>query len=281
LQRGCAVLQGFGLDVVVSEHVLDRSTDPPYLAGSDADRAADLHRAWLDPGIAAVVCARGGYGAMRLLDQLDWAALAQGEPKILLGGSDATALHQAFATHLGLATLFGPMPATAILDGTQPDQISLTALRTMLLDPDRARVLSSPRTRTLIGGRARGVSTGGTLSLLAAGVGSPEYRPASGGIVFVEDVAELPYRIDRMFTQLLRAGWFAGVQGIVAGTWAGCGTDEEIDRVLLDRLGFLDVPLLAGMDFGHGVPQLTVPLGIAAELDATAGTVVFTTPALQ
>jgi muramoyltetrapeptide carboxypeptidase len=272
------VLSGLGLEVVVGTHALGHHGG--HLAGEDVDRAADLQSAWLDPGIAAIVCARGGYGAMRLLDHLNWAALAEAEPKILLGCSDVTALHEAFASRLGVATLFGPMPATAIFDEGEPHQESLAALVTMLFAPDRARVLTSPGVRTLIGGEAQGITTGGTLTLLAAGVGSPEHRPAAGGIAFLEDVCEAPYRLDRMLTQLLRAGWFSGVAGIVTGTWRDCGSTEETDRLLLDLLEPLGVPLLAGLDFGHGIPQLTVPLGIAAELDADVGTVVLATPAL-
>jgi len=279
LHYGCALLCDLGLEIVLGTHVLDRSSQVEHLAGEDANRAADLERAWLDPDIAAVICARGGYGATRVLDHLDWAAMARAEPKILLGCSDSTALHQAFAAQLGVATLFGPMVATAVL-GESADLVSLTALRTVLFEPERARVLTCPGLRTLLSGQAEGITTGGTLSLLAAGVGGPECRPATGGVVFIEDIDEAPYRIDQMLTQLLRSGWFTGVAAIVAGVWEQCGAPDEIDRLLIERLEPLDVPVLAGLDFGHGIPQLTVPLGVAAKLNANTGTVVLSTPGL-
>ncbi|WSY19089.1 LD-carboxypeptidase (plasmid) [Embleya sp. NBC_00896] len=283
LRAGCAVLGGLGLDVVVGEHALDEIA-PGHLAGTDRDRARDLERAWRDPDIAAVVCARGGYGATRLLDHLRWDLMAEAEPKILLGSSDVTALHQAFATRLGVATLFGPMPATAgfVTAAGVPDDGTLAHLRTALFAPEDALVFASPRAHCLVAGRARGVTTGGTLTLLAAAVGCPESAPtATGAIVLLEDTGEQPYRIDRMLTQLLRAGRFAGAAGVVAGTWTDCGPADRVAAVLRERLAHLGVPVLAGLDFGHGRPQLTVPLGVEAELDAGAGTLTLTSAALR
>jgi muramoyltetrapeptide carboxypeptidase len=276
LDRGCEVLRGIGLSVTVAEHVLDQDG---YLAGSDRDRAADLQRAWLDPAVAAVVCARGGYGATRVLDHLDWATMAAAEPKVFLGGSDLTALHGAFAARLGVATLFGPMPATQLLGNGEPNLTSLQHLRDTLLAPEAVRVLGGAGTTAVEGGRAHGVTCGGTLTLLAAAAGTPDLRYASGGIALLEDVGEEPYRIDRMLTQLLRAGWFDGVSGVALGSWVRCG--EGAADVLAERLSPLGVPLLAGLPFGHGRPQLTVPLGVPAELDADAGTLTCDLPALS
>jgi muramoyltetrapeptide carboxypeptidase len=280
LAEGRALLATWGLRVSTGTHVLDRCSGVGNLAGRDADRAADLERAWLDPDIAAVVCARGGYGAMRVLEHLDWAAMGRAAPKIFLGSSDITALHQAVAAHLGVATLFGPMLATATPG--EPDSGSLSGLRTTLFHPEQAQVLTSPEIRVLVPGRARGIITGGTLTLLAATAGtSTAGRGATGGIAFLEDLNEAPYRIDRMLTQLLHAGWFTGVAGVVAGRWLRCGTPAEVDQVLLERLGPLGVPVLAGLDFGHGARQMTIPLGIPAELDTGTGTITLTTPALH
>src|SRR5690606_3631681 len=132
LARGRRLLTELGLEVVTGAHVLDREG---FLAGSDAGRAADLQEAWCDPDIAAVICARGGYGTTRLLGLLDWDAMAAAEPKILLGSSDITALHRAFACRLGVATLFGPMPATGVLGGPEgPERETLAQLREALLE---------------------------------------------------------------------------------------------------------------------------------------------------
>jgi muramoyltetrapeptide carboxypeptidase len=262
LERGCAVLRGLGLDVVVAKHVLDR--DPAgltYLAGSDADRAADLQDAWCDPRIAAVLCARGGYGATRVLDHLDWPALRRATPKLLHGSSDITALHTAFGRRLGVTTSFGPMIASTVADA-EPE--GLDHLRASLFGagaPVRG-------THALRGGRARGVLTGGTLTLLASLLGTAHAPPpATGRIAFLEDVDEHPYRIDRMLTQLLQAGWFEGVAGIVLGTWIDCG---DLTTVFADRLTPIGVPILAGVPVGHGPRQLTLRLGADTVLDADA-----------
>lgn len=280
LERGVAVLESWGLDVVVGRHALARAR---HLAGSDEERAEDLQRAWCDPAVRAVVCARGGSGAARIVDLLDWAAMLDAGPRVLVGFSDVTVLHQAVANRLGLATLFGPMVATEAFaggDGDGPgDAWSVERLRATLFEPQRVRVLADSGLRTEVGGRAGGVLVGGTLALLANTVGTPEHRPARGGIVVLEDVAEPAWRIDSMLTQLLRTGWFEGVAGIVLGSWSGCGPDAV--STIVERLAPLGVPLVSGLPFGHDVPQLTVPLGLAADLDADAGTLVLRQPALR
>jgi muramoyltetrapeptide carboxypeptidase len=275
LARGCGVMESWGLDVVTGAHVLDRTA---HLAGADEDRAADLQQAWCDPSIGAVLCARGGSGATRLLDLLDWDAMLRAEPKVFVGYSDATALHEAIATRLGLTSLFGPMPASAPFGGESPDLASLDHLRRTLFEPEQVQVLRGDDTRSVVPGRATGVTVGGTLALLASTIGTSESRAAGGGIVVLEDITEPAYRLDNLLTQLLRSGWFDGVRGIVLGTWVDCG-DDAADTVC-SRLETLGVPLLAGLPFGHGVPQLTVPLGVEAELDADAGTLTMIVPAL-
>lgn len=275
LARGVGILEAWGLQVVVGAHALERDR---HLAGDDEGRAADLQAAWTDPSVRAVVCARGGSGAARLLDLLDWDAVRRAEPRVLVGFSDATVLHEAAATHAGVAGLFGPMAATEVFGGAAPDAETVEHLRTTLFQPERAQVLSGAGTRRIAGGRAAGVTVGGTLSLLAGSVGTPESRPARGGIVVLEDVTEEPYRIDGLLTQLLRAGWFDGVRGVALGSWVGCG-DDAVETVTA-RLQHLGVPVLADLPFGHGVPQLTVPLGVEAVLDADAGTLTMCEPAL-
>ncbi|TMQ95694.1 LD-carboxypeptidase [Actinomadura soli] len=289
LEAGCAVLHDLGLDAVVGKHALDPVNlghSGPLrdgwhrLAGSDADRAADLQDAWCDPRVRAVICARGGYGATRVLDLLDWDALgaaaeasaASGRgPKILHGASDVTALHAAFGTRLGITTSFGPMPAGMIADLApavsrgMPDE-SLDGLRAALFGGP----VALPGTHALRPGRAEGPLTGGTLSLLTALLGTPYAPPpAAGRIVFLEDVTEAPYRIDRMLVQLLQAGWFDGAAGIALGSWRDCGDPAELDSVFAARLGPLGVPVLAGVPAGHGPRQRTLELGAPAVLDTT------------
>ncbi|MBX6382708.1 MAG: LD-carboxypeptidase [Microbispora sp.] len=251
LERGTEVLTGLGLRVVHGESILAREG---YLAGSDEARAADLRDAWCDPGVAAVVCARGGYGATRLLGLLDWDAMAAAGPKILLGSSDITALHRAFAERLGVATLFGPMPATAVIGGPDgPEPATLAHLREALFEGGTPAPIKGGR--VIVPGRAEGRLTGGNLALLAALCGTPYALRARGRIVLLEDVTEEPYRIDRMVTQLLQAGCLDGAAGIVLGSWVDCGDPLPM---LAERLAPLGVPVLAELPVGHGTPQMCV-----------------------
>ncbi|MGC3001845.1 S66 peptidase family protein [Streptomyces sp. G35A] len=277
LRAGLDVLRGWDLDPVVAPHVLDRHGAFGYLAGTDADRAADLQSAWCDPAVDAVICARGGYGAQRVADLLDWAAMRTAGPKVFVGFSDITALHEAFAVRLGLVTLHGPMAAGADFVKSARAQ---EHLRATLLAPDTVRTVRSDGT-ALVPGRARGVTLGGCLSLLAAELGTPHARPsARGGLLCLEDVGEETYRLDRYLTQLLRAGWLDGVSGLLLGSWAQCEPYGGVRALLADRLGGLGVPVAEQFGFGHCDDALTVPFGVTAELDADAGTLTLDEPAL-
>ncbi|MEV5147886.1 LD-carboxypeptidase [Streptomyces sp. NPDC052727] len=278
LQAGLDVLRGWDLDPVVAPHVLDRHPEFGYLAGTDADRAADLQNAWCDPAVDAVLCARGGYGAQRVIDLLDWDALRAAGPKVFVGFSDLTVLHEAFATRLGLATLHGPMAAGVDFIKNARAQ---EHLRATLFAPETVRTIASGGT-ALVPGRARGVTLGGCLCLLAAELGTPHARPsARGGLLCLEDVGEETYRLDRYLTQLLRSGWLEGVRGVLLGSWADCADYTELRALLADRLGGLGVPVAENVGFGHGEGALTIPLGVAATLDAEAGTLTLDEPALR
>ncbi|GAT79915.1 peptidase U61 [Streptomyces sp. F-3] len=278
LRAGLDLLRGWGLDPVVAPHVLDRHDTFDYLAGQDADRAADLQNAWCDPSVDAVLCARGGYGAQRMVDLLDWEAMRAAGPKVFVGFSDITALHEAFATRLGLVTLHGPMAAGVdfVKNARAQDH-----LRATLFAPETVRTIASGGT-ALVPGRARGVTLGGCLALLAAGLGTPHTRPgAAGGLLCLEDVGEETYRLDRYLTQLLRAGWLEGVCGLLLGSWENCDTPGRVRALLADRLGTLGVPVAEDFGFGHCDGALTIPFGVRAELDADAGTLTLDEPALR
>ncbi|WP_328409135.1 LD-carboxypeptidase [Streptomyces violaceus] len=281
LQAGLDILRGWDLDPVVAPHVLGRHRALDYLAGTDAERAADLRDAWCDPSVAAVLCARGGYGAQRMVDLLDWAAMRAAGPKVFAGFSDITVLHQAFATRLGLVTLYGPgVAGVDFLKNARAQE----QLRATLFEPESVRTLTAvpPGGSALVPGRARGVTLGGCLSLLASDLGTPHaHAAARGGLLLIEDIGESPYRLDRYLTQLLRTGWLDGVAGIVLGSWATCGPYEDLRAVFADRLGGLGVPVVEEFGFGHGEGALTMPLGLVAELDAGNGTLTFDEPALS
>ncbi|MFT4165428.1 MAG: DUF4031 domain-containing protein, partial [Microlunatus sp.] len=229
LARGVALLESWGLRARLQPHVLGRDARLPYLAAGDYQRAADLSDAWADPEVATVWAARGGYGAQRMVDLLDWSAVRAAAPKWLIGFSDITALHTRLGRELDLVTVHGPGLATVEqLD----DELSATALRSLLM--------SAPVPRTVlaegigaVAGVARGRLVGGNLSLLAADVGV-EPAPEASVIAVFEDVGECPYRVDRMLTQLLRSRWFDQVRGVVVG---------DLDSaVVLERLGRLGIP---------------------------------------
>lgn len=278
LDAGVAHLESWGLRVNVGRHVRRRHPDLDYLAGPDTDRAADLQRAWCDPEVDAVLCARGGYGSMRVLEHLDWTAMACCEPKVLVGSSDVTALHEALAAHLGPVTVFGPMVAT------QPfveDARAREHLRRTLFEPETVTTLTSPTTTPLVAGRARGITYGGNLSLLAGLLGSPDVlQPPEGGIAVLEDVTEEPYQLDRFLTQLVRSGWFARAGGIALGSWTDCGPQEKVRTTMENLLGDLGIPVVWDLGFGHCAGQRSVPLGVTAELDTSTCRLTLAHPAL-
>ncbi len=228
---------------------------------------------WSDPDIRAVLCAHGGYGSVRLLDLLDWGPLskvaADNPPKPFVGSSDITALHRALALHLGVRTYYGPVVAGPILGEPTPCPLTVRSFAGTLFSPGAPSDMSGGT--CIVPGKAQGVTTGGTLTLICSLAGAPEFRSAAGAVVLLEDVKESPYRIDRMLTQLVRGGWFDGARGIACGSSEACGPAEQITEILLDRLGGLDIPVATGLPFGHGPTQMTVPLGTRAELDATSG----------
>ncbi|MEU6243854.1 LD-carboxypeptidase [Streptomyces sp. NPDC047024] len=278
LRAGLDVLRDWGLEPVVAPHVLDRHGEFAYLAGTDADRAADFQRAWCDPSVDAVLCARGGYGVQRMVDLLDWEAMRAAGPKVFVGFSDITVLHEAIATRLGLVTLHGPMAAGIDFIGSERAR---EQLRLTLLAPEKVQVIASGG-GALVPGRARGVTLGGCLSLLAAELGTPHARPsARGGLLCLEDVGEETYRLDRYLTQLLRSGWLEGVRGVLLGSWEKCDPYDRVRPLLADRLGPLGVPVAEEFGFGHCADALTVPFGVAAELDADQGTLTLEEPALR
>lgn len=278
LLSGLDILRGWDLDPVVAPHVLDTHPRFGYLAGTDQDRARDLVEAWCDPSVAAVFCARGGYGVQRMADLLDWSAMRAAGPKVFVGYSDITALHEAFATRLGLVTLHGPMTAAVTF---LKDARTQESLRATLFEPESVQTLGLDTASGLVPGRAAGVTLGGCVSLLAADLGTPHARRgAAGGLLLIEDVGEEPYRLDRVLTQLLRSGWLDGVAGIGLGSWAQCGPYEEVRALLLDRLGGLGVPVVEELGFGHGETNLTVPLGVPGVLDADSATLTLAVPAL-
>ncbi|MDF8263260.1 S66 peptidase family protein [Luteipulveratus flavus] len=265
LEKGLAVLRGWDLEPVVLESA--RSVHPTlgYLGGTDELRARDLEAALTDPAYDAVLLGRGGYGAQRALDLVDWSAVAAAgpRPRHVVGFSDATALQEALLHHLGWTSLYGPMVATWYFEQERAQQ----SLRQLLLAPDDVTGIDLPDAVPLVDGTAQGVVLGGCATLLSSSIGTATSVPARDAILFLEDVDEDPFRLDRVFTQLRRSGYLDGVRGVLTGTFDGCGEPEAVREVLRDRFGDLGVPVLTGADIGHGVALQTLPIGRPARLD--------------
>ncbi|MGR4009997.1 S66 peptidase family protein [Leucobacter sp. 1207-22] len=261
VEKAEALLRSWGLEPVRGAHVLDRHERAHgYLAGSDADRAADLTAAWTDPSIDAVFCVRGGYGAIRILDLLDADALAAAEPKPLIGSSDITALHEFWQQRLGVPTWFTPMIATNDLLES-PNNVE--DLRVAVLGAGPLEIARDADTETLVPGVATGDLTGGNLSLLAMNVGSHPSTGdrARGKIVLIEEVHESPYRIDGLMQILLRSGYFDGAVAVGLGTWVDCGDLDEVKALMRELLEPLGVPVIWGLRFGHGPDVSSFPIG--------------------
>lgn len=257
--------RSLGWEPVVAPHALSRLG---YLAGTDAERVDDLNAALRDDAIDGVWCLRGGYGAMRLLPDVDYAALRR-RPKPLIGYSDITVLHAAVGRYCDLVSFHGPTARGALSDFTRSSLVRAVIERRDPCGPSDAR--------TLRGGRAEGRLAGGNLALLAALCGTP-YAPDYGGaILVVEDVGESTYRIDRMLRQLAMSGALSHVSAIAfghftEGTPHGDESSLVLDEVLREAADVAGVPAVTGIPLGHIADQWTVPLGARAELDADAGT---------
>jgi muramoyltetrapeptide carboxypeptidase len=261
---GVAELEGLGFRVQASADLGRRTR---FTAGSVERRVAELHELYANPEVRAIVCARGGAGASSLLPHLD-AARFTADPKPFVGYSDVTALHL-YLGRLGFVTVHGPMAGRSLVAGRYHPESLLAALTgegaPYSSDVDDLEVLRE--------GEAVGILRGGCLSLLAAAAGTPwALRPdAAGTILFIEDVRERPFRIDRMLTQLRLSGALENVKGIVFGEMKGCGTaageEYTLEEVLADSLAGLDVPMAIGLSSGHtNAPNVSLPLGVRARL---------------
>lgn len=277
-----------GLVPKVGQHVLGRHG---YLAGTDRDRAADVNAMFADKSVKMVLAVRGGWGCARLLPYVDW-NVVRANPKLLMGYSDITALHMAIAAKGGGITLHGPNGSSAwgkasvesfkavAFDGATP------LFQNPVANEDRL-VQRKWRTQPLTGGKARGRLLGGNLTVLTALVGTPYLPDFTGAILFLEDIDEAEYRIDRMLTQLGQAGILGKLAGVVFGQCTSCrnpGGGEfggfTLSEILRQHLGALKVPAYQGAFFGHISDQFALPVGVQAELDADAGTLRLLEPAV-
>jgi muramoyltetrapeptide carboxypeptidase len=257
-ESGIEVIESMGFRVNIPEALLDPKG---YLSASDETRAIHINRYFADPCIKAIFCARGGYGAIRVLEWLDWETILK-NPKIFVGYSDITVLLSAFYARCGLAVFHGPMAATL----ADSDEDSKNALLAALAGQNPYQI-SLENCRILIPGRTTGPVIGGNLTSLCHLMGTSYAPKTNNHIVFLEDRGEAPYRIDRMLTHLSLAGCFEDIAGLVLGSFTECGEYHDIERRAIDILGRRDVPLVSGLNAGHGGRNLTIPMGVPAILN--------------
>ncbi len=268
--NGKKVLENRGFKVSIAPHALNKNK---YLAGTDGERLADLHRMFLDPYIDGIICLRGGYGSMRVLSKIDYGVIRR-NPKVLVGYSDITALHLAIWKKTGLVTFSGPMLATEF--GYEQDDFTLDHFFKAVTSTNPLGVIPSAlgnQSEIITPGRACGRLIGGNLSLVAATLGTPYELDTRETILFLEEVDEEPYRVDRMLQQLLLAGKLSDAAGVVFGECVNCEAKEHarsfsLLEVIRMNLESLKIPCFYGLRSGHGSHKATLPLGVTAEMDA-------------
>ncbi len=269
-------LEYLGLEVILGDNYYARHG---YFAGEDEARASDINAFFAEPSIR-MIFARGGWGSPRLLPLIDYESVAA-NPKVLLGYSDATALITAVHVMTGLVTFHGPSPLN-VFSAEHFRRVVMNGEHYRLENPslltENTLVQTENRIRTIRGGKARGRILGGNLSLLTAVMGSPYLPDWEGSILFIEDVNEAVYRVDRMMTELSLAGVLGKIRGFVFGRCTECGPGEgfgslTMEEMIAEHIRPLGIPAFAGTMIGHIDEQFTVPLGIDVEIDADAGTI--------
>jgi muramoyltetrapeptide carboxypeptidase len=257
LDQGIACLKSLGFGVKVPAEIFDQKR---YLAGDDRCRAEVIHDLAVDPDIKGIICARGGFGAMRMLSHLDW-HLIETHPKLFVGFSDATALLTAVMQQARTGVVHGPN----LVSLAEADPVT----RTAFLDAVTGRVtgVSIDRGVCVAPGCAEGILAGGNLATLTHLLGTKFAPDFSQAVVFLEDVGEPAYKIDRMLTQMKLAGVFTRVRGVITGTFERCDHPEYLPEIFADIFGEYQIPVLMGLDAGHGAVNLSLPMGCPIHLD--------------
>lgn len=258
IEPGVALLESRGYSVRLSDALYEKKG---YLAGEDSIRQAELERMFGDEEVKAVICARGGYGTLRLLERLDF-NLIRSHPKIFMGFSDITALLWAFYKKTGLITFHGPMVKSLGSDqarNLESFENLMTAESPLQLKLDQGTVIRP--------GKVSGTLLGGNLSLISHMIGTAFMPSLKGVVLFLEDTGEASYRIDRYLTHLRLSGLLDDLAGIILGRFEGCEEMEQLPDLFAERLVGLGIPVCSGLPVGHGAENPALPLGIQATLD--------------
>lgn len=257
--QGIEVIKQMGFEPVFAERIFLKTG---YFAGTCQQRARELQDFFDAPDIQAVWCVRGGYGSMRLLDALDYERIEK-HPKIFVGCSDITALLAALYHKCRMITFHGPMVASL----ARADSLTIESVVHSLSGKGIAEI-KAVKGRVIRPGKAAGRVLGGNLSTLCHLLATPYFPDLTGKILFLEDIGEKPYRIDRMLTHMHMAGCFNSLAGLAAGSFTRCGSCWEIDRIFTDIFGSGLFPVVTGFPAGHGMPNKTLPMGAVATLDS-------------
>ena len=258
-ERGIECLKDLGLEVFTPPELLNATG---YLAGPDQHRARFVNQLFADKSVDAIICARGGYGSIRILSLLDYQMIAA-NPKVFIGFSDITALLTVLVDRCGLATFHGPV-VTSLADAPAATRDSLLRAVTS----DAKLEIRGSGGLTISPGSVAGIVYGGNLTTLCHLVGTPYAPKLTDKILFLEDRAEAPYRIDRMLAHMKLAGCFEQLAGIALGSFENCGPLDDIYNIVAETFRDKPLPILAGLDVGHGKNNFTLPLGVEATLDA-------------
>ncbi len=279
---GIRLLKDMGFKVKFARDPLAAGSD--YLAGCDADRADELHILWADPEVNGLMAVRGGYGCMRILEHLDL-DLIRHSPKLFVGFSDITVLLNYITSQTGLVTMHGPVLTTlSRCDSRTIDSFYNTVTGRMehTIKPGNLEILAGR-------GKAQGILMGGNLTTLTHLLATPFEPPLDGSILFLEDVGEAPYRIDRILTQIKLAGRFDTINGLILGSFTAdlsddsgeIKTDEPVWQRILDLFGESGIPIWGNFPIGHGPENRTLPVGLPVELDSSAGILHLTGPSTR
>jgi muramoyltetrapeptide carboxypeptidase len=275
IQQGVEHLRSRGLRVTVADNIAHAHRG--YLAGSDDERLETLNRYLNSDEYDAFLFTRGGYGAMRILDRIDYDAIRR-NPRPVIGFSDLTALHQAMATQANVASFHGPMVNLDFYNGLSPD---IERWFWSMLGGGAPLTHALARNQVVCEGQAEGILFGGCLSLINDLIGTPYDFWIDDGIWFWEDVDEPTYRLDRMLTHLGLSGRLKKIRGVAIGKLKGCGSEAEIDALLHETFDPYGVPVVRDLPFGHHGDNLLMPIGAPAQLSTSSLTLTVTQAAVQ
>jgi muramoyltetrapeptide carboxypeptidase len=275
IEAGVRTLESRGLRVTLASNIDHRHRG--YLAGGDDERLEQLNHYLRSDDVDAFFFARGGYGAMRILDRVDYGAITA-NPRPIIGFSDITALHQAIAVNCGVGSFHGPMVNLDWYEGLTPD---IEQWFWSMLAGDAPLTHTFNDDQVVFEGEAEGILFGGCLSLTTALTATPYDFWIDDGIWFFEDVEESPYRLDRMLTHLRLAGRLQKIRAVVIGKLKGCGSDAEIEALLHEFFAFSNIPVIRDLPFGHHGNNLLMPVGGVVRVSSRDRTLTLLHPAVK